>query len=113
MRPNLIRTYGLVIVIGLACQPVWAGDRKSTPRFQESREATAVTQKGHDSSAKFELSRPLLITSLESANPVSVERRPGYLIEQSDSETRSHEHKRLILLHMNSRVGEITVQPVF
>jgi len=112
MRRNLIPSYGLLIAISLACQPARAGDRKSAARLQEPKEQILVTQKDQTTSARYELTRPLLITSLEGKNSVSADRRPGYLIEKSDSDTRSHEHKQLTLFHMNSKVGEITVQPL-
>ena len=113
MRRHLIPAYGLLIAIGLACQPARAGDRKSAARLQEPKEdQILVTQKSHTTSAQYELTRPLLITSVAARGSVSTDRRSGYLIEKSDSDARSHEHKPLTLFHMDSKVGEIKVQPV-
>jgi len=112
MRRNLIPSYGLLVAISLACQSARAGDRKSAARLQEPKEQILVMQKGDTTSARYELTRPLLITFPEGRNSVSTDRRSGSLIEKSDSDTRAHEHKPLTLFHMDSKVGEITVQPV-
>jgi len=112
MSRNLIPSYGLLIAIGLACQPARAGDRKSAARLQEPKEQSVISQKADTTSARYELTRPLVMAPVEGRNSVSTDRRSGYVIEKSDSDTRAHEHKPLTLLRMDSKVGQITVQPV-
>jgi hypothetical protein len=112
MRQNLIRSCGSLVAIAFACQSALADDRKSVGRFQESKEQTFVTQKGHQTSFRYELTRPLLLTTSKPENSVLTDRRLGYVIEESNPNARAHEHKSLTLFRVNSKVGQITVQPV-
>jgi hypothetical protein len=105
----------LLVAFGLACQLAQAGDRKpDARRIRESREEIAVAHKMLTTTALYERISLSTVTPSEAKYSVSAERP---LIEARERESlvapAKSDHKSLTLFHLNSRVGDIVIQPVF
>lgn len=102
---------GLLVVIGLVCHPAQAGDRKSGRRIiQENAAADEffIPQKERTMSIRSEMIDPAAARAA-----VSRKHRSNDDGEKEDRPAPARERKRLILFHINSKVGDIAVQPVF
>ena len=97
----------VLVAIGLACQPAYAGDRKSTGTVQEVK-AIVVAPAAQPATLSFERRGTSAVGLFET----------GYSASQRQSSERengagsTHEHKPLTLFRINSQFGEIVVQPV-
>lgn len=54
MGRNLFGSCGLIVAIGLACQPADAGDRKSAGRVHDEAKAMFVAREAHAVSLRYE-----------------------------------------------------------
>ncbi len=108
MGRNLVGFCGLLVAIGLACQPAQAGDRKSTGQLQETAKAILIAPETRAAATTHE--RP-------GASTVGVFEH-GYSVSAPRGSTRgkenapAREHKPPTLFHFNSKFGEVAVQPV-
>jgi hypothetical protein len=112
MGRNLIGSCGLLAVIGLACLPAHAGDRKSGRRGQEAAEEVFVPQKGQAVSPRYEMVGASAVRPFEARYSASADQRPARDRERRNADAQAHEHKPLTLFRFNSKFGDIAVQPV-
>jgi hypothetical protein len=102
----------LLVAIGLACQPARGGDRKSGSRQgQEAAADIVVARKAHAVSLRDEVLGSLAVRPLGARDSVSTgdgskEKAKG------NGAMHAREHKPLTLFHINSKLGDIMVQPV-
>ena len=117
MKRRLLESCGLLIaIIFVSAQPLHAGDRKSSGReIQESK---------LDLFASSSKSRAILVSGrpepgpaggrlFEDSNSLLASKRLGGHEQRENSGEPKREHKSLTLLHFNSKLGEVKVQPVF
>jgi hypothetical protein len=96
--------------MSFACQPAQAGDRKSASR-QEAVEDIFIAGKAHAVSLREEVFGGSAVRPFGARHSVST-------ADGSREKTRgngtgsSREHKPLTLFHINSKFGDIAVQPV-
>ncbi len=98
-RGNLIGSCGLLVAVALACQSAQAGDRRSGSR-QQDMEEIFVVRKAHATS----LREQVLGALTDDRSKEDRKTRGGA--------TPAREHKALTLFHINSKFGDIEVQPV-
>jgi hypothetical protein len=103
---------GLLVAIGLACQPAQAGDRKSARRDHEASEDIIVPSKTHAVSLKYELTGASTAKTFEAGSSASVGRRSSRDRGTPTADAPAREHRRLTLFHINSKIGDIAVEPV-
>ena len=96
MGRNLVGSCGLIVAIGFACQPAYGGDRKSPGRVHDEAKEMFVAREAHAVSLRYETPR----------HESSKDNKRG------NAAAPASEHKRLTLFHINSKFGDIAVQPV-
>ena len=111
MRPEVIQICWWVAMVTLLCQPVQAGGRRAAEHS--------------DARAEYLLDSKQPAVSMRSARASTSTEKPlqGRRLvlggRQDDRDDGSQEngkgrkYKKLTLLHFNSRVGEVRVEPVF
>lgn len=97
---------GLLVALGLVCQPAQAGDRKSTGRVQETARAILVSPGATTTEMAYERRSALTVGVFETGYAVSATRG----VERERASVR--EHQPLTLFHFNSKFGDVAVQPV-
>ena len=111
MKRNLVGSCGWLVAIGLASQSAHAGDRKAATRVHEAREIV-VAPKAQAVALRDELVgasavRPFAARPLATADHGMS--RDG---DRENAGAPGREHQPLTLFHLNSKVGDIAVQPV-
>ena len=112
MGRNLVGSCGLLVAIGLACLPAHAGDRKSGRRGQEAAEEIFVPRKTHTVTLQYETVGASAVRPFEARYSTSANQRPARDRERRNADAQAREHKPLTLFHLNSKFGDIAVQPV-
>jgi hypothetical protein len=107
MERNLVGFCGLLVAIGLACQPTRAGDLKSTTRSHETKEVL-VAPKAHELSFRSEMFIASEVRPFAARSSASTEHGSNRNIERENAT----DHKPLTLFHINSKLGNIAVEPV-
>ena len=113
MGRNLVGSCGLLIAIGLACQPAQAGDRKSANRVQEAAGKILVAPKAHAVSVRYEVVGASVVRPFEARSSASANRRASADSERKHASEPTREHQPLTLFRFDSKFGQIAVQPVF
>jgi hypothetical protein len=112
MRRNLVGSCALLAAIGVVCQPAFAGDRKSASQVQEAEKEILVSRKAHAVSVRSEMAGASVARPFEARYPASPDHRFARDNEREIAATPAREHKPLTLFHLNSKFGDIAVQPV-
>jgi hypothetical protein len=112
MGRNLIGSCAFLAVIGFVCQPLHAGDRRSSAPLHEANEVIFATQKAHTVSLRHEALGAAVIRPLETEYSVSDRRGPTGHGEKKKAAAARSEHQGLTLFHFNSKLGDVAVQPV-
>jgi hypothetical protein len=112
MGRNLVGSGGLIVAIGLACQAAHAGDRKSAGRVPDETKELIVAREVHAVSLRYETPGATIVRPFEARHSTSTEHGPNRDDKRGDAAAPASEHKRLTLFHINSRFGDIAVQPV-
>lgn len=103
----------LIAAVGLACQPAQAGDRRSAARaHDESLEDIFVPAKTHAVALKYELAGASATKNFTAGASVSARRRSSRETGTPTADAPAREHRRLTLFHINSKFGDIAVEPV-
>jgi hypothetical protein len=113
MGQTLVGSYGLLIAIAFA-STAHGGDRKSTPQeIHESKGSSVGSQQSH----AILISAPVRSgrSNVSLASPFEGRysdfgRRLA--VDEKENSNGPKEHKSLILFHLDSKLGEIKVQPV-
>ena len=111
MERNLVGSCGLIVAIGLACQSAYAGDRKSPGRTHDEAKEMFAAREAHAVSLRYDTPRATIIRPFEARYLTSDHgsRRDN---RGGNSAAPTSEHRRLTLFHINSKFGDIAVQPV-
>ncbi|MGH8094190.1 MAG: hypothetical protein ACREIF_12080 [Chthoniobacterales bacterium] len=112
MGRNLVGSCGWLIAIGLACQPVHAGDRKSERRGHEASEEIVQPRKVQTIILRYEKTGAAEAKPFQAGYLASSARRAGGANEARHEAGAANEHKPLTLFHINSKFGDIAVEPV-
>ena len=112
MGRNLVGSCGLIVAIGLACQPAHAGDRKSAGRVHDETKEMFVAREAHAVSLRYETPGATIVRPFEARHSTSTDRGSSKDNKRGNAAAPASEHKRLTLFHINSRFGDIAVQPV-
>ena len=104
---------GLLVVIGLSCQSAQGGDHGSSARrSHEEPDEIILEPKSHSSSLKYELAGVSTATAFRTSASGSAHRRSSREGGTPTGDAPRREHKRLTLFHINSKFGDIAVEPV-
>ena len=112
MGRNLVGSCGLIIAIGLACQPAHAGDRKSAGRVHDVAKEMFVVREAHAASLRYETPGATIVRPFEARYSTSTDRGSSKDNKRGNAAAPASEHKQLTLFHINSKFGDIAVQPV-
>ena len=112
MGRNLIGSCGFLAVMGFVCQPLHAGDRRSSAPLHEANEVIFAAQKAHPVSLRHEAIGAAVVKPLETEYSVSDRRRSSGHSERKNAVAARSEHQGLTLFHFNSKLGDVAVQPV-
>jgi len=107
MGRNLVGACGLLVALGLACQPAHAGDRKSATRVHEAKEML-VAPKAHEVSLRSEMFGASEVRPFAARSSASAEHGSNRNSERENAT----DHNPLTLFHINSKLGDIAVEPV-
>jgi hypothetical protein len=102
----------LLVAIGLAWQPAQAGDRRSSRRAEETSEDIFVPSKTHPVALKYEVPGVAARKNFEAGSSATAQRRSSRDTGTPATDAPAREHRRLTLFHINSRFGDIAVEPV-
>jgi hypothetical protein len=108
---NLIGSCGLLVAIGLASQPAQAGDWKSGSPVHQAEKEIRVSWQTHAVSPRFQIADAAVTRSFETGHPASDDSGSGREKGKAIG-VPTKEHRALTLFHLNSRFGDIAVQPV-
>ena len=100
MGRNLIGCWGLLIAVGMACLPVYAGERKSARRVHAASEEISGAR-------RFEA---LPVVSARTPNARTSTSADGG--SSKDERTPTGGRKELTFFRINSPWGDVAVQPV-
>ena len=112
MGRNLVGSCRLIIAIGLACQPAHAGDRKSAGRVHDTAKEMFVAREAHAASLRYETPRATIVRPFEARYSTSTNHGSSKDNKRGNAAAPASEHKQLTLFHINSKFGDIAVQPV-
>ena len=112
MGRNLVGSCGLIVAIGLACRPAHAGDRKSPGRVPDEAKEMFVAREAHAVSLRYETPGATMVRPFEARSSTSTDHGSSKDNKRGNATAPASEHKRLTLFHINSRFGDIAVQPV-
>lgn len=112
MGRNLVGSCGLIVAIGLACQSGYAGDRKSPGRVHDEAKEMFAAREAHAVSLRYETPRATIIRPFEARYSTSADHGSRKDNKRGNSAAPTSEPKRLTLFHINSKFGDIAVQPV-
>ena len=112
MLRTRIGVCGLLVAIGLACPPAQGGDRGSGRRGPGASEDLFSVSKTGAVAIKHELAGASAAKTFEVGDSASVGRRSSRDRGTPTADAPAREHRRLTLFHINSKFGEIAVEPV-
>ena len=112
MGRNLVGSCGLIVAIGFACQPAYGGDRKSPGRVHDEAKEMFVAREAHAVSLRYETPRATMVRPFEARYSTSTDHESTKDNKRGNAAVPASEYKRLTLFHINSKVGDIAVQPV-
>jgi len=112
MGRNLVGSCGLIVAIGLACQPAHAGDRKSAVRIHDEAREMFVAREAHAVSLPYGTSGATIVRPFEARYSTSTDHGSYKDNKRGNGSAPASEHKRLTLFHFTSTFGDIAVQPV-
>ncbi|HEX4666696.1 MAG TPA: hypothetical protein VH207_08845 [Chthoniobacterales bacterium] len=103
---------GLLVAIGLACQPAQAGDRRSATRGNDALDDIFILSERRGVAPKYEAVGAWTAKSFAAGSSVSARRRSSRESGTPTADSPAREHRRLTLFHINSKFGDIAVEPV-
>ena len=111
MRPEVIQICWWLAAVTLLCQPVQAGGRRAAERSGDRTEYVLDSKQpaGSTRSAKVSTSTEQIL----GGRPLVLSGRQGDRDDGSQENGKGRKYKKLTLLHFNSKVGEVRVEPVF
>src|ERR1041385_4511243 len=112
MGRNLVQSCGLLVAIGIAFQPADAGDRKSAARLQEVQDEILVVRKSQGPSLQNEMLGASTTRPLETRLSAFADHRSIKDSKRENAAASASEHKPVTLFHFNSKLGDVSVQPV-
>ncbi|MEO5722188.1 MAG: hypothetical protein ABIR71_12045 [Chthoniobacterales bacterium] len=108
MSRNLIGCCGLLLAVGLACQPAAAGDRKSAKRGNEEVAEFSAGTKVNAFSQRSELLGTRVFEARKSTASTQVSGRRA----EPHTDVPARVRKELTFFRFRSTIGEVAVQPV-
>ena len=110
MGRNLVGACGLIVAIGLACQPAHADDRKAGRGVHDEAKEVFVAREVHAVSLRYETPGATTVTSFESRPSTSTDHGSNTGNKRGNAAAPASGHKQLTLFHINSTFGDIAVQ---
>jgi hypothetical protein len=105
----------VAIALGIACQPAYAGGRKSSAAARDDGglDETFTSHQAHSLTVRHDAFGSAAVRPFDVSYSSVTEKRFTNAKENDNSKAPTGDRKMLTLFHFNSRFGDVAVQPVF